>query len=59
MVSLRELEHRLDTHDDELRYLKQRFQTLQTRLMGEIRELRRAVDDYVPLDEEQDDALEG
>jgi hypothetical protein len=45
-VSLRELEARVDAHDDEFRYMKQRFQTLQARIMSELRELRRLVDQY-------------
>jgi signal transduction histidine kinase len=52
-VSLRELEARLDAHDDEFRYMKQRFQTLQARIMSELRELRRLVDSYEPVEDEE------
>jgi hypothetical protein len=54
-VSPRELEARLDAHDDEFRYMKQRFATLQARIMGELRELRRLVDSYDVGDEEGDE----
>jgi len=58
-VSLRELEARLDAHDDEFRYMKQRFQTLQARIMSELRELRRLVDSYEPVEGEEDGDVNG
>lgn len=57
-VSLRSLQAQLDAHEDEFRYMKQRFSTLQARLMAELRELRRALDSFEPVEgEEESDAF--
>jgi len=51
----REISHRVDVLDDEMRFLKERFTALQARLLAQIRELRRAVEDFEPEAEDEYD----
>jgi len=53
-VSLRDVQAQVEMLSDEITYLKQRFKLLQTRLLGETRELRRAIEDYEPVEQEGD-----
>jgi hypothetical protein len=56
-AELRELRHALEVQGDEIRFLRDRFDNLQRKLMTDVRDLRKEIAAFEPelYDEEEDE----